>query len=286
MRPLPLLACLCLASGVAAAECPPDSQAVAATIAEAWRARETIAAPAVADDAAARCAQDALAALLAGPAGAPIGWKVGLTSPAAQQQFGVDHPVAGVLFERMLLEDGARVPRGFGGRGVVEADLIVTVRDAAIMEATTPAEVLAHLDGFVPFIELADLMVTPGQPLSAEIITAINVGARAGVTGAPLPIAASDEWEAALAAMTVRIEDASGATLGEYPGAAILGHPLNAVLWLTERLRATGGALRPGDRISLGSFGPPIPAAEATDLVVRYLGLPDGAEASVSVRFE
>jgi 2-keto-4-pentenoate hydratase len=85
----------------------------------------------------------------------------------------------------MLLADGSVVPRAFGGRPIVEADMLVRVRDAAVMEATSPMEALASLDAVIPFIELADLMVTPGEPMNADVITAINVGARAGVAGAP-----------------------------------------------------------------------------------------------------
>ncbi len=46
------------------------------------------------------------------------------------------------------------------------------------------------------------------------------------------------------------------------------------MLWLTGRLRETGQTLRAGDRISLGSFGPPIPAADLDGLSVTYEGLP------------
>jgi 2-keto-4-pentenoate hydratase len=168
-----------LTAGAAQAECPPETAAIAGTIAEAWAARATIAPPSVADDAAALCVQDALADVMSGVAGAPVGWKVGLTSRAAQESLGVDHPVAGRLFESMLLADGSVVPRAFGGRPIVEADMLVRVRDAAVMEA------LASLDAVIRFIELADLMVTPGEPMNADVITAINVGARAGVAGAP-----------------------------------------------------------------------------------------------------
>lgn len=277
---------LVLTAGAAAAECPPQAEETAARLAAAWEARETVAAPDVADDAAARCVQDALVARLEAQAGAPAGWKVGLTSPGAQEAFGVDHPLAGRLLAGMLLDDGASVPRDFGGRGVVEADLIVTVRDAGLMQAGTPLEVLEHLESLVPFIELADLMVAPGEPMTADVITAINVGARAGVTGAPVPVAATEEFLTALGTMTVRIEDAEGVEIGAFPGAAILGHPVNAVLWLTGRLKATGRSLNPGDRISLGSFGPPMPVEDRDGLRVTYEGLPVEADPTVAVRFE
>ena len=280
-RVLGVAAALAMAAPAASA-CPASTEATAAAILAGWRDRVEIDAPAVADGAAAVCVRDVYAAAL----GAPIGWKVGLTSKAAQEAFGVDRPVAGRLVEGMLLPDGAVVSRGYGARPVVEADLLVVVRDAGVMAARTPLEALAHLESLVPFIELADLMIEPGQPLSAVAIVAINVGARLGVAGAPVPLEATEDWVAALGAMTVRLEAPDGAVVAEIPGAAILGHPLNALIWLVEELAASGGTLAPGDVVSLGSFGPPQPPDGLDGLVVRYLGLPGGIEPAVSVSFE
>ena len=277
MRAVPVAALSCLALP-ALADCPGTADALAG----AWNARETVTLVEI-DDNDARCIQNAFVNALGGNR---IGWKIGLTSAAAQQQFGVDHPVAGRLLEGMILADGATVERTFGGRPIAEADLLVTVRDGGIMEATTPMEALAHLESLTPFIELADLMIAPGEPMTAEVITAINVGARAGVAGTPVPLEATEEWVAALGAMKVRVEDAGGTVLGEYPGAAILGNPLNALLWLVGRLDAAGTELREGDVVSLGSFGPPIPPGDLGGLSVTYSGLPGGIEPTVSVAFQ
>ncbi|WP_366655417.1 hypothetical protein [Fodinicurvata sp. EGI_FJ10296] len=273
------------APALAAAGCPDGTQAIADEIVMAWQHREAMSAPAIADGDHAICVQNAVVAGLVDDGQQPSGWKVGLTSAAAQENFGVDHPLAGRLLPGSILEDGATVSRGFGGRPVVEADLIVTVADPAIMEATTPLEVLAHLDSFVPFIELPDLMVAAGEPMSADVITAINVGARTGVAGPEISLSATEETVDALGAMTVRIEDA-GKVVAEIPGAAILGNPLNAMLWLTGELAARGLSLQAGDRISLGSFGPPMQPVDLERLTVTYIGLPFDTDPAVTVAFE
>ncbi len=283
---LVLLALLTLSASPARADCAPETDALGAGIARAWEARETISSPAVADEAAALCIRGALNTALDEVAGPPAGWKVGLTSEAAQEQFGVTEPVVGQLHSAMLLEEGETIPRDFGGRPLVEADAIVVVKDSAVMEATTVAEVLASLESFVPFIELADLMVAPGEKLDADIITAINVGARSGVTGTPIPIDDPAAWEIALASMIVRLQDAEGALIGEFPGAAILGNPINAVLYLTDHLAAIGETLVPGDRISLGGFGPPMPVGDLAGVKVSYIGLPGGTVPTATVSFE
>jgi len=216
-------------------------------------------------------------------AGAPVGYKVGLTSKAVQERFGVDHPLRGVLLERMLLESGAVVPAKFGAVPIAEADLIVRVKDAGVNRARTPEEVLEHLDAVVPFIELPDLMLKEGEPLTGATITAINVGARLGVLGRPIPVEASPEFARALAEMQVYV-NVDDALVMKVPGKAILGHPLNAVIWLARDLARRGGALKPGDLVSLGSLGKPLRPRAGQTLWVGYSFGRWGSE--VKVRFE
>ena len=74
------------------------------------------------------------------------------------------------------------------------------------------------------------------------------------------------------------------AELGRGQGKVILDHPLNAVLWLNEELHHSGGRLKAGDFISLGSIHAMRPPAGKT-ITVRYDGLPGGPlEASVRFR--
>ena len=213
-----------------------------------------------------------------------VGYKAGLTSRAAQERVGVASPVRGVLLEKMLLKDGAEVDAAFGARPMVEADLVVVVRDAGIQQAKTHLEALRSISLVVPFIELPDLLVAEGEKLSAPLIVSLNVGARLGVLGKGIPAQATPEFAAALAAMRVVVTDCKGAELAAAKGAAILDHPLNAVLWLAQELARSGIKLKPGDLLSLGSFTAPMPARPGLEVTVRYEGLPGNP--AVSVRFK
>ncbi len=226
--------------------------------------------------------RDGLVAELAARQGRPVGYKAGLTNPAVQKRFGHNSPVRGVLLEKMLLEDGAEVPAKFGAVPIFEADLVVVVKDEGINQAKTPAEVLKHLSAIRPFIELPDLVTAKEQPLTGAVITSFNVGARLGVLGKPL--APTAEMADALAKMTVVMRDQDGKELAKAPGAAILGHPLNAVVWLAQDVAMAGGRLRAGDILSLGSFSAPMPPKPGMKVTVTYEGLPGNP--SVSVRFK
>lgn len=57
--------------------------------------------------------------------------------------------------------------------------------------------------------------------------------------------------------MTVRLADQDGKVLEATKGTAILGQPLNAVLWLVKDLKASGILLKEGDLLNLGSFSRP-----------------------------
>ena len=226
--------------------------------------------------------RDGLVAELSASQGKVVGYKAGLTNPAVQKRFGTNSPVRGVLLEKMLLDDGAEVPVKFGAIPFFEADLVVVVKDEGINQAKTPADVLKHVASIRPFIELPDLVTTKEQPLTAAVITSFNVGARLGVLGKP--IAPSPDMVDALGKMMVVMRDQDGKELAKVPGVAILGHPLNAVVWLAEDMAKSGGKLRAGDILSLGSFTPPnFPKAGST-ITVTYEGLPGNP--SVSARFK
>ena len=213
-----------------------------------------------------------------------VGYKAALTNPDMQKRVGAAAPVRGVLLSRMLtMESGFPVPGGYGARPVFEADLLVEVGDDAINDARTPLQALKALSRVHPFVELADWVVAEGEPLNAAVITAINAGARSGIYGHGIAVQATQAFADALRDMRVVMTDDLGKEHANAPGSAIMGHPLHAVLWLVEDVRNSGGRLRVGDKLSLGSFSAPLTPTRETRIKVRYLGLPGDPE--IHLRF-
>ncbi|HXV11244.1 MAG TPA: fumarylacetoacetate hydrolase [Burkholderiales bacterium] len=232
----------------------------------------------------AECGQNRLVQKLELALGPVVGYKAGLTNPAVQKRFGVTAPLRGALLQRMLLREGKDVPARFGARPVFEADLLVVVKDPAIHRARTHLEALRSLSLIVPFIELPDLVVAEGEKLTAPLIVFINVGARLGVTGKGVPVEVTEDFVERLATMRVRVTDQDGKELATADGAAILGHPLNAVLWLAQDLERSGVKLKSGDLLSLGSFTAPMPPRAGLAVTVQYEGLPGNPRVSVQFR--
>ena len=230
------------------------------------------------------CGRDTFTRFLGQNYGKVVGYKAGLTNPAVQKRFNYPNPARGTLFEKMLLKDGAEVPAKFGARPLFEADIVMEVKDAGINKATTALEALRHISRIYPFIELPDLVVEDPAKITGPSIVYSNVGARLGVLGKPFAVKATPGLVEALANMTVRLTDQDGKELDTSKGNAILGQPLNAVLWLVKDLNASGISLKKGDLLSLGSFSRLLPPKPGTGAKVTYEGLPGNL--SVSVRFK
>ncbi len=230
------------------------------------------------------CAQEKYVATLIPQYGQPIGYKVGFTSKGLQERFKVSEPALGVLLEKMLLPDGATFSLASAYRPMIEPDMVVTVKDQAIMTATTELEVAAHLDEVHPFLELPAIPFQAGTTLTGTTLVSCNVAARAGVFGKGRKVAATPEFVQALADMETIFTDETGTVLQKEPGSNLLGNPLRAVLWLIKELQARGETLQAGQLISLGGFGKLFPLKEPNKIyTLTYTGLPGGPLAT-SVR--
>ncbi len=267
------------AAGVASAACPSDLDA--ARIAASYVNLQVIDNPPPLSLADAECGRDKIVSFLGQQLGPVVGYKAGLTNPAAQKRFNHHAPIRGVLLKSMLLPDGAEVPARFGARPVFEADLLVRVKSPAIHKAKTPEEVMMYIDAVIPFIELPDLTVQNPGKLDGATLTYLNVGARLGVMGKPLRV--SPALAGQLAGMTVRMLDGEGHELDRGKGSDLMGNPLNAAIWLAQDIARSGGRLRAGDLLSLGTFSKLTPPKPGMGVRVVYDGL-DGTPA-VSVKF-
>jgi 2-keto-4-pentenoate hydratase len=161
--------------------------------------------------------------------------------------------------------------------------MLVRVSDVRINQARTPEDVLRAIDQVIPFIELPDLLVEAPAKLNGAAINAINVGARLGVLGAPIPVQRSADFSNALRDMQIVIK-VNGAEVDQGRGADVLGHPLNAVIWLAQDLAREGGALKKGDLVSLGSFSKLHPPKPGMAIEIAYRGLPGDPVVRVNFR--
>jgi 2-keto-4-pentenoate hydratase len=186
----------------------------------------------------------------------------------------------------MMLPSGASLPAKFGAVSLFEGDLIVRVGDEAINGAKSAGETLKSLDAVIPFTEVADMVYDRKVKLAAPAIVAINVGARYGIIGTPIPLAATPEWAARLKNFSVKLVDEKGVVLGEGKGTALLGDPLAVVFWIKNSLAAQGKKLKKGDLLSLGSLTRMMPPKPGMTVRSIYTGLDPKGPVEISVNFK
>lgn len=184
-----------------------------------------------------------------------VGRKIGLTSEAVQAQLGVDQPDFGVLFDDMAYVDGAVVPMSRLLQPKVEAELAFVLATDLDGELS-PATVRAAVAYAVVALEIVDSRIA-GWDISYADTVADNASSGLFVLGSTqLDLADFDPRETTMS-MTL-----NGEVVSTGSGAACLGDPLNAVLWLARTAREYGDPLRAGQVILSGALGPmaPVPA--------------------------
>jgi 2-keto-4-pentenoate hydratase len=184
-----------------------------------------------------------------------VGRKIGLTSPAVQQQMGVDTPDFGVLFADMAYGDSMPIPHGRLLQPRVEAEVAFVLGDDLPERAVTVAEVLRATDFVVAAVEVVDSRIA-NWDISIFDTVADNASSGVFVLGAaPRSLRDIDDLRDATMTLTKGTSVVSSGT-----GAACLGHPVNAVVWLANVLAARGEPLRAGEIVLSGSLGPLVPA--------------------------
>ncbi len=187
--------------------------------------------------------------LLARFGGEAIGYKIACTNEIAQRQLHVDHP----FFGRLLSATSQHSPGCLNAEEhfmcVMEAEFAFQMaRDLSPKGSPrTSDEVSAAVEGVIPGIEVVDSRYDSWTTVGTTSLIADNACHGAWVRGA-----LGKNWRNIdLAEQKVRLV-INGELMGEGSGAAVLGHPLNALTWLANELNTRGMGLKAGDFVTTG----------------------------------
>jgi len=178
------------------------------------------------------------------------GWKIAATGAGGRAALGVDQPLAGPLFERFSVPAGGQLAVGHQRMGVAEAEFGFSM--AADLPARGAAydrsDVLAALGAFHPAIEVPDTRYTDHRSAGAAQLLADAACAGSYVIGE-----AVEDFEAdALPAHGLTLLR-NGEPVSEGQGSAVLGDPIEAVVWLANELSRHGRGLAAGDIVITGA---------------------------------
>jgi 2-keto-4-pentenoate hydratase len=191
-----------------------------------------------------------------------IGWKVGLTSKAIQQQFGFHEPAFGCILETQpsghVFAAGELIRPGF------ETELCVRL-GRPLAGGVSLEEVRAAVAFVYPSFEITETRGDPGQ---IALMLADNAQQRSVILGEPVALAPAlplDQVEA-------RVE-LNGSVVATGVGAAVLDHPLNSVAWLARKLGEYGRSLLPGEVVMTGSLVRQFPLAPGDRAWASFSGI-------------
>lgn len=197
-----------------------------------------------------------------------VGAKIGLTSRSVQQQLGVEQPDFGMLFDDMEFGDDAPIPLSRLIQPKVEAEIAFVLERDLPSERPTLSQVTTAIAYALPAIEIVDSRV---RDWKISIYDTVADNASSGLFvlgGTPRKIDAFD-----LKLCGMRLEH-RGEPVSTGCGAACLGNPLNAVVWLAGTMARLGQPLRAGATILSGALGPmvSVKAGEVYEARINGLG--------------
>lgn len=193
------------------------------------------------------------------------GYKIGMTSAAAQRQFGVTEPDSGILFAENRIANGGTVPRNRTLEPRIEGEIALVIgRDMS--EPLAPDAIAASISGMAPAIEIADSRIGKWA-ITIRDTVADNASAGLYVLGDIRPFAGED-----LAGATMALRCA-GEIVSCGTGAATMAGPLHALAWLARQLNTQGGRLRAGDIVLTGALGAPDAVKHGAHYQVEITGL-------------
>jgi 2-keto-4-pentenoate hydratase len=178
------------------------------------------------------------------------GRKIGLTAAAVQKQLGVEQPDYGVLFQDMQIEDGGTLRRAQVIQPRAEAEVAFVMKRDICDPAVSRDELAGAIEAAVAAIEIVDSRIADWKISFADTVADNGSSAFFVLGQKRVPLPGLDLWTCGM----VLEKNSRVASLGV--GAACLGHPLDAALWLARTLAGRGETLRAGDVLMSGALGP------------------------------
>lgn len=192
------------------------------------------------DLAAAYEVQDALVKAKADSGEKIVGIKLGLTSRAKQQRMGIDSPLTAWLTDAMVLPEGAPVPMDELIHPRVEPEIVFVMGERLEGPGVTAATALAAVRSVHAGFEVIDSRYTDFKFTLPDVVADNASSSRFVVGGnAVSPTGLDLALEACLLGIDGEITDSA-------TGAAVQGHPAEALALAANSLGARGIAIEPG----------------------------------------
>lgn len=202
------------------------------------------------------------------------GKKIGLTSVAVQNMFGVNEPDYGHLLDDMAVENGGTVSCGKLLQPKVEGEIAFILKKDLKGPHVTVLDVLQATDYIVPALEIVDSRIKNWQIKLPDTV-ADNASSGMYVLGGK-PVKVEDVNLELIGMVLMK----NGGVANTGVGAAALGNPARCVAWLANRLADYDISLKAGEVILSGALSGMVEAKPGDHFTARFAHLGE-----VSVKF-
>ncbi|MEV7093422.1 fumarylacetoacetate hydrolase family protein [Amycolatopsis sp. NPDC051045] len=193
-----------------------------------------------------------------------IGVKLGLASRAKQERMGIDAPLLAWLTDAMVLPTGVPVPHDALIHPRAEPELVFVLGRPLAGPGVTAATAMAAVDRVYGGIEVIDSRYADYRFTLPDAVADNGSSAYFSVGPVGLPPASLDlSLEAALLEVDGQIVDTA-------TGAAVQGHPAEALALAANALAARGLALEPGWLVLTGGMTDAVPVRRDSRVAAHF----------------
>lgn len=192
------------------------------------------------------------------------GKKIGLTSEAMQQSLGVHEPDYGHLLSNMFIENAGKVPQNRLLQPKVEGELAFILKDDLLGPNVTAMDVVQATDYIVPALEIVDSRIQNWHIQLQDTIADNASSALYILSNQRYQIHEVDFKNVGMALYK------NNELLNTGAGVACLGNPIEAVVWLANKLATYDISLKKGEVILSGALSEAMPAKEGDVFVCKF----------------
>lgn len=196
-----------------------------------------------------------------------VGKKIGLTSKAMQNMFNVTEPDYGHILASMVLLDGDEVNINTLLQPKIEFEIAFVLKEDVQGPGVTVQQIIDATDYVVPAFEIIDSRIADWQIKFEDTVADNGSSAYAILGGKPTRLENIDLETVGMNVLK------NGQYVDHAAGAAVMGNPIHAVVWLANALGKYNIPLKKGEFVLSGALTAALPVQAGDTFTAEFAHL-------------